>query len=60
MWPIVMLVKEVGESESCIVMMQIQVVPDHESEPTSDWSPIAREFKELYLRRKANGDLERD
>jgi hypothetical protein len=35
-------------------------MPDHESEPTSDWSPIAREFEELYLRRKANDDLERD
>lgn len=35
-------------------------MPDHESEPTSDWSPIARESGELYLRRKANDDLKRD
>ena len=35
-------------------MMQIQATVWHESEPTSDWSPIAKEFEELYLRRNAN------
>ena len=29
----------------------------HESEPTSDWSLVAREFEELYSRRNANDDF---
>lgn len=29
-------------------------VPRHESEPTSDWSFVARKFEELFERGKAN------
>ena len=42
----VMRVKEAGESQCCIVMMQIQTYVWHESEPTSSWSPVARKFGE--------------
>ena len=50
-------VKEAGESECCIVMMQIQTTVWHESEPTSSWSPVARGSEELYLGRNANDDF---
>ena len=43
-----MQVEDVGKSEGCIVTMQIQVSIWHESELTSDWSSVAREFEELY------------
>jgi hypothetical protein len=54
----VVQVKEAGESKRCIVMMQIQADVWHESEPTSNWSPIARRFEELNLRRNANDNFE--
>ncbi|BDR17886.1 hypothetical protein VspSTUT16_12320 [Vibrio sp. STUT-A16] len=60
MWPIVMQVEDVGESERCIVTMQIQIPIWHESELTSDRSSVAREFEELYSRRNANDDFKRD
>ena len=43
-----MQVEDVGESKGWIVMMQIQTSVWHESELTSDWSSVAREFEELY------------
>ncbi|KJR35240.1 hypothetical protein BOO92_21550 [Vibrio navarrensis] len=60
MRPIVMQVEDVGKSEGCIVTMQIQANVWHESELTSDWSSVAREFEELYSRRNANDDFNRD
>jgi hypothetical protein len=55
-----MQVEDVGKSEGCIVTMQIQAYVWHESEPTSDWSSVARKFEELYSRRNANDDFKRD
>lgn len=46
---------EVGRSECCVVMMQIQInLVCHESEPTSNWSFIVREFAEPLYEEIAN------
>ncbi len=55
-----MQVEDVGKSEGCIVTMQIQANVWHESELTSDWYSVAREFEELCSRRNANDDFNRD
>ena len=57
-WPIGMQVKEVRESKCRFVRKWIQIFIWRESELTSNWSPVAKEFEELYWRRKANDDFE--
>lgn len=43
-----MQVKEVRESKCRFVMKGIQISIWRESELTSNWSPVAKEFEELY------------
>ncbi|ABU75034.1 hypothetical protein VIBHAR_p08187 (plasmid) [Vibrio campbellii ATCC BAA-1116] len=43
-----MQVKEVRESKCRFVTKRIQVCIWRESELTSNWSPVAKEFEELY------------
>ncbi|MFS1484972.1 MULTISPECIES: hypothetical protein [Vibrio] len=43
-----MQVKEVRESKRRFVMKWIQISIWCESELTSNWSPVAKEFEELY------------
>ncbi|WP_390520515.1 hypothetical protein [Vibrio fortis] len=43
-----MQVKEVRESKCRFVMKWIQISIWRESELTSNWSPVAKEFEELY------------